>query len=131
MRIVKFGATNVANELAHMSDAEIDDLAFGLVELDRDGKILRYNAAEADIAGLDQEGMVGRDFFKDVAPCTQTDVFEGRFRKGVEEGKLDIEFAYVFDHQMPQTQVRVHMKQSDTGDTYWVMVKRVGVPVSR
>jgi hypothetical protein len=106
MRIVKFGATNVANELAQMSDEDIDKLAFGLVELDRDGKILRYNAA-------------------------QTDVFEGRFRKGVEEGKLDIEFAYVFDHQMPQTQVRVHMKQSDTGDTYWVMVKRVGVPVSR
>ncbi len=131
MRIVKFGATNVANELAQMSDEDIDKLAFGLVELDRDGKILRYNAAEADIAGLDQEGMVGRDFFKEVAPCTRTDVFEGRFRQGVEQGKLDIEFAYVFDHQMPQTQVRVHMKQADTGDTYWVMVKRVGVPVSR
>ena len=131
MRIVKFGASNVANELAQMSDAEIDNLAFGLVELDRDGKIVRYNAAEADIAGLDQTGMVGRDFFKDVAPCTRTDVFEGRFRQGVEEGKLDIEFAYVFDHQMPQTQVRVHMKQADDGDTYWVMVKRVGVPVSR
>ncbi len=131
MRIVKFGATNVANELAHMSDAEIDGLAFGLVELDRDGRILRYNAAEADIAGLEQEGMVGRDFFKDVAPCTRTENFEGRFRQGVEQGKLDIEFAYVFDHQMPQTQVRVHMKQADNGETYWVMVKRVGVPVSR
>jgi photoactive yellow protein len=131
MRIVKFGATNVANELAQMSDEDIDNLAFGLVELDRDGKILRYNAAEADIAGLDQEGMVGRDFFKEVAPCTRTDVFEGRFRQGVEQGKLDIEFAYVFDHQMPQTQVRVHMKQADNGETYWVMVKRVGVPVSR
>ena len=131
MRIVKFGATNVANELAHMSDAEIDELAFGLVELDRDGRILRYNAAEAEIANLDQEGMVGRDFFKDVAPCTRTELFEGRFRKGVEEGKLDIEFAYVFDHQMPQTQVRVHMKQAESGDTYWVMVKRVGVPASR
>ncbi len=131
MRIVKFGASNVANELAHMSDAEIDELAFGLVELDRDGRILRYNAAEADIAGLDQEGMVGRDFFKDVAPCTRTDLFEGRFRKGVEEGKLDIEFAYVFDHQMPKTQVRVHMKQAEEGDTYFVMVKRVGVPVPK
>jgi len=131
MRIVKFGAANVANELAQMSDEEINDLAFGLVELDRDGKILRYNAAEADIAGMDQEDMVGRDFFKDVAPCTRTDVFEGRFRQGVEEGKLDIEFAYVFDHQMPQTQVRVHMKQADTGDTYWVMVKRVEVSIPR
>ena len=37
MRIVKFGATNVANELAQMSDEDIDKLAFGLVELDRDG----------------------------------------------------------------------------------------------
>lgn len=131
MRIVKFGASNVANELAQMDDADIDNLAFGLIQLDRDGRILRYNAAEADIANLDQEGMVGRLFFKDVAPCTRTDVFEGRFRKGVEEGELDIEFAYVFDHQMPRTQVRVHMRQADDGETYWVMVKRVGVPVSR
>lgn len=43
MRIVKFSADNVANELADIADEE----------LDRTGRILRYNAAEADISERD------------------------------------------------------------------------------
>ena len=50
MRIVKFSADNVANELADITDEELDGLAFGAIELDRTGRIPRYNAAEADIS---------------------------------------------------------------------------------
>ena len=100
MRIIKFSADNVANELADITDDELDALAFGAVELDREGRILRYNAAEADISGRDQAGMVGRDFFADVAPCTRGATFEGRFRAGVKAGKMDVQFTYVFDHEM-------------------------------
>ena len=53
MRIVKFSADNVANELADITDEELDGLAFGAIELDRTGRILRYNAAEADISERD------------------------------------------------------------------------------
>ena len=131
MRIVKFSADNVANELADITDEELDGLAFGAIELDRTGRILRYNAAEADISGRDQAGMVGRDFFADVAPCTRGEAFEGRFRAGVKAGKMDVQFTYVLDHEMDATEVRVRMHTVEGKDTYWVLIKRVTPTVAQ
>ena len=131
MRIVKFSADNVANELADITDEELDGLAFGAIELDRTGRILRYNAAEADISGRDQAGMVGRDFFADVAPCTRGEAFEGRFRAGVKAGKMDVQFTYVLDHEMDATEVRVRMHTVEGKDSYWVLIKRVTSPVAQ
>ncbi len=131
MRIVKFSAHNVANELADITDEELDALAFGAVELDREGRILRYNAAEADISGRDQAGMVGRDFFADVAPCTRGEAFEGRFRAGVKAGQMDVQFTYVLDHEMDATEVRVRMHTVEGKDTYWVLIKRVTPTVTQ
>ena len=126
MRLVKFSAKNIANELANMTDDDLDSLAFGAVELDSEGVILRYNAAEAEISNREQEGMVGRNFF-DVAPCTRGEAFEGRFREGVESGKLDVQFTYVLDNEMTPTQVRVRMRNAEDKDTYWVLIKRVSM----
>lgn len=131
MRTVKFGASNAANEIARMSDEEIDQLAFGLVELDKDGTVLRYNAAEADLSGRTADKVIGRNFFSDVAPCTGTEEFEGRFRAAMAEGAVDLRFIYVFDNDMAPTQVSVHIQDSEQDDTYRVMVKRVPVPARR
>jgi photoactive yellow protein len=127
MRPVKFGENNLANELARMSDTDLDSLAFGAIDLDGDGKIIRYNAAEADISSREQAGMVGRNFFSDVAPCTRSEAFEGRFRTAVKAGRMDIQFTYVLDHKMLPTEVRVRvrMHQAEGKDTYWVLIKRV------
>ncbi len=124
MRLVKFSAKNIANELANLTDEELDSLAFGAIELDSEGVILRYNAAEAEISNRKQEGMVGQNFF-DVAPCTRGEAFEGRFREGVASEKLDVQFTYVLDNEMTPTEVRVRMRNAEDKDTYWVLIKRV------
>lgn len=61
-------------------DAQLDDLRFGVICLDAQGTILRYNLAEARLARLDRSKVVGRDFFRRIAPCTATPEFEGRCR---------------------------------------------------
>ena len=124
-RVVKFGESNAANEIARMSDEEIDGLTFGLIELAPDGTVLRYNAAEAEISGRPADKVIGRNFFTDVAPCTNTEEFEGRFRRAMEAGRVDLRFIYVFDHHMTPTQVSIHIQDSDEDQTYRVMVKRV------
>lgn len=126
MRLVKFSARSIGNELANMTDEDLDSLAFGAVELDRNGIILRYNAAEAEISNREQQGMVGRNFF-DVAPCTRGEAFEGRFRAGVASGVLDVQFTYVLDNEMTPTEVRVRMGRVEGEDAYWVIIKRVSL----
>ncbi|NBB90345.1 MAG: photoactive yellow protein [Spirochaetes bacterium] len=125
MDIVKFGQEDIENSLSQMDDKQLDDLAFGAIQLDKDGTILQYNAAEADITGRDPEAVKGKNFFTDVAPCTNTDEFFGKFKQGVDSGELNSLFEYTFDYQMQPTKVKVHMKKSLVGDSYWVFVKRV------
>ena len=63
-----------------LPDADLDALPFGVICVDRTGRILRYNLAESRLARLDRRQVLGRNFFRTVAPCTQTPAFEGRFR---------------------------------------------------
>jgi photoactive yellow protein len=122
---VRFGKDDIANVIGQMSASEIDELAFGAIELDAKGTILQYNAAESGITGRDASAVIGKNFFRDVAPCTSTPSFEGVFRKGVAADDLNTLFEYTFDYQMTPTKVKVHMKRSINGGSYWVFVKRL------
>ena len=125
MEVVQFGNDNIENTLANMKDGDLDQLAFGAIQLDGTGKILQYNSAEGDITGRDPKSVIGKNFFRDVAPCTDSKEFRGRFEEGVKSGSLNSMFEYTFDYQMKPTKVKVHMKQALVGNSFWIFVKRV------
>lgn len=122
---VGFGRDDIENTLSKMKSSDIDKLAFGAVELDAKGTILKYNAVEGAITGRDPKATIGKNFFKEVAPCTNTPRFKGEFDKGIATGNLNVMFEYTFDYEMKPTKVKVHMKKSLTGDSFWVFVKRI------
>lgn len=122
---LSFSDDQAAATLAGMNPEEFNSLAFGAIELDEKGTILRYNEAEGAITGRDPKEVIGKNFFMEVAPCTDSPEFRGRFRDGVNSGDLNITFEYLFTFQMRPTKVSVRMKQSLTGDSYWVFVKRL------
>ena len=125
MEVVQFGNDNIENTLANMKDGDLDQLAFGAIQLDGNGKILQYNAAEGDITGRNPNSVIGKHFFTDVAPCTDSKEFRGRFEEGVKSGEMNTMFEYVFDYQMKPTKVKVHMKKALVGNSFWIFVKRV------
>ena len=125
MNTVAFGKSDIENVLGKMSSGQINDLAFGAIELDASGKILKYNAAEAGITGRDAASVIGKNFFRDVAPCTSTPKFKGVFDAGVKSGDLNTMFEYVFDYKMAPTKVKIHMKKSISGTSFWIFVKRL------
>lgn len=125
LEIIAFGKTDIENVLGKMSGKDLDKLAFGAIELDSNGTVLKYNSAEGAITGRDPATVIGKNFFRDVAPCTAKPAFKGVFDAGVKAGKLNTMFEYVFDYQMQSTKVKVHMKRSISGASYWVFVKRI------
>ena len=125
MDIVGFGKDDIHNVLAKLSPQEIDQLAFGAVQLDEKGTVLQYNAAESGITGRAKKDVLGKNFFRDVAHCTNTPKFKGVFDAGVREGKLNTMFEYVFDYNMAPTKVKIHMKSAISDGTYWIFVKRL------
>nr|QQZ51415.1 PAS domain-containing protein [Phenylobacterium glaciei] len=67
--------------LKNKSASEIDKLAFGAIQLDRAGRVLQYNAMEGEITGRDPRATLGKNFFTEVAPCTNKPAFKGQFDK--------------------------------------------------
>ena len=106
-----------------MSEEELDKLPFGAIRLDRNGTILSYNRAEANLTGRDPRRVVGRNFFTEVAPCTNVQEFAGRFREGVEKGDMHIIFPFRFDFQMAPRDVTVTLFYSQNTDSAWVFVR--------
>lgn len=107
----------------HMSDQQLDALPFGAIRLDRDGTILSYNAREAAITGRDPHKVIGRNFFREVAPCTNVQEFAGRFREGVARGDLHVVFPYRFDFEMAPRDVTVTLFYSQATGSAWVFVR--------
>ncbi|MFW5825020.1 MAG: photoactive yellow protein [Marinobacter sp.] len=126
MELVKFGSDDIGNQLSKMDDKQIENLAFGAINLDAQGKILKYNKAEGEITGRNPSEVIGKNFFTEVAPCTNSPEFYGKFKDGVRSGNLSTMFEYTFDYKMKPTKVKVHMKKAlGDEDSYWVFVKRV------
>jgi photoactive yellow protein len=125
MDLVGFNKTDIDNVLNRMAEKDIDKLSFGAIELDGNGTVLKYNAAEGAITGRNPAAVIGKNFFRDVAPCTSKPAFKGVFDAGVRSGNLNTLFEYVFDYEMKPTKVKVHMKKALSGGNFWIFVKRV------
>ena len=122
---IEFGHHDIENTLAQLSEAQIDRLPFGAIELDAKGKVLGYNATESKITGRAKEEVIGKMFFNDIAPCCNTSSFRGVFDEGVKTGRLDTIFTYTFDYKMNPTRVKIHMRKAMATKTYWIFVKRM------
>lgn len=85
--------------LGRMTPEALDSLPFGVITLDRTGRVIGYNDTESRMAGLPKDAVLGRNFFGDVAPCAAVRAFEGRFRDFSEgRSRLALEtFEFVFN----------------------------------
>lgn len=70
-----FDRPDIAEMMEAMPAADIDQLPFGAIKLDKDDRVVFYSKREAADSGMGERGQVGRDFFRDIAPCFATDEF--------------------------------------------------------
>ena len=115
------------------SDAELDALPFGVIALDEEGTILRYNLYESRFARLDCNQVVGRSFFGEVAPCTRNDAFEGRFRALVAAGERSapVRFEFLFDFKFGAQHVSIEMVRAPSAPRFYLLVNRLKIAEAR
>ena len=92
------GCRHVATGVPGLTSEMLDMLPFGVIELSRAGTVLAYNRAEEQLSGLRRESVVERNFFTEVAPCTDVQSFRGRFERFLDGSELaqNFNFAYHF-----------------------------------
>jgi photoactive yellow protein len=97
-------------QIRGIPDLDADGLArlpYGVLRLDRDGTILAHNPAEARIAGRTGPDVIGQNFFRDVAPCTQVKEFEGRFHEFAKRGTEPVRFSFLFSFPLNPLRVTI------------------------
>lgn len=118
---VDFDAPDVGARIEQLTHAELDELPFGVIHLDRDGVVLFYSKTEGRQSGY---GVLpaGQDFFA-VAHCLATDGFQGRILRAMEEGPVDLEFGWKGDFSDPKRELRIRVQSSRQGGV-WILVER-------
>lgn len=92
-------------DLGSLTRDDLDCLPFGIVRLDEHDVVIAYNRAEASMAHLDRERVMGRNFFREVAPCTDVRELAGWIREARRTGEsarteLDFVFRFPFGEKL-------------------------------
>jgi photoactive yellow protein len=106
-----------------LTEDDFNALPFGAIKLDRDGRILKYNLYESQLAQRDPKEVIGQNFFTEVAPCTNVQEFAGRYRQGMADGKLNTTFPYRFLFPKRVVNVEITLVLNPDGESAWVFVK--------
>ena len=73
------------------------------------------------MSGRKKADVIGKNFFRQVALCTEVQAFEGAFLRGIKDKKLDATFAFVMPFARPRY-VTVTLLYSSLRDVIWVLI---------
>lgn len=118
-----FEKDDIGEILRHQDPDTLDNAGFGVIKVDDEGIVEFFNKWESELSGVKKDEAEGRNFFTQVAPCTNNRLFRGRFKKGVRRGELDETFTYTYTYKMRPTLVEVHMYRDEEGHN-WIMVQK-------
>jgi photoactive yellow protein len=119
------GTSEVLARADVLTEDELDTLPVGMIQLDRDGTVLKFNQTESSLARVDKGDAIGKSFFDEVAPCTKVQEFHGKFVEGVASRTLHTVFPYQFRFRDGrQKNVVISMFYSGSTETVWVLVQR-------
>jgi photoactive yellow protein len=118
-----FDAEGVGERLRKASPEALNEADFGIIRLDDEGIVEFYNRYESELSGVPPSEAIGKNFFTHLAPCSNNQLFQGRFEEGVRKSRLDERFTYTFTYKMRPTLVDVRLYRDEAGQN-WVMIHK-------
>jgi len=110
-------------DILGLSEVALNALPFGIIRLDKTGKILYYNQAQADLAHRTIATTVGLNFFSEVAPCAAVKSFQGRFNEFVTApGSRIVPFEFLFRFDWGTRKVSITMVKRAEDATVFIVV---------
>ncbi len=110
--------------MTEISIAEAEALPYGVVRLDRDGRVVAYNGAEATLAHRDRHDVLGQLFFEDIAPCTNVRELAGWVDGARNRGVSDTtRIEFVFEFAFGRELVEIALSYDDVTDGSQLIVR--------
>ncbi len=113
-------------DLSRVVPQLLDALPFGVIELSGDGIVTAYSRRESALSGLSPETVIGKNFFRQVAPCTAVTEFQGALealRAKGQNGHTKLRFVFKYAHGAKN--VEVAMVYHAATDTSTLLVRVV------
>lgn len=120
-----FDQPDLLARLDALSSEELDTLDFGVIGMDAQTAVQRYNATESRLAGLTPERVLSHPLFTVVAPCMNNFMVAHRFEEAAASGAaLDDTIDYVLTLRMRPAKVKLRLLAAPGTATRYVLVKR-------
>jgi photoactive yellow protein len=110
---------------------ELDAMPFGAIVVDLAGGIVAYNQYEARLARKDRDAVIGKNFFRDVAPCTAVQEFEGRMQTFIgSKSAVSERFNYFFPFLHGPIEVTITFIKLRGKERILIAIERTDTPGS-
>jgi photoactive yellow protein len=95
--------------------ATLDLLPYGIIVVDEEGQVLFYNAREEQIARRRRADVLGKNFFLEIAPCTQAREFYGQFKEAMHRvgAVANFHFHFPFPEHPREVEITLTSFQKD------------------
>jgi photoactive yellow protein len=124
-QVCSFSQEHLGEQLARLSDQDLDGLDFGVIGFDGGTVVTRYNDFESKAAGLTASRVIGQPLFTVVAPCMNNFLVAQRFEDAFDSGEaLDATIDYVLTLRMRPVKVALRLIAAPTATVRYVLVKR-------
>ena len=118
---IEFQTENLLDWLDAAPPEMLDRIAFGVVGMESDGAVRRYNLFESRLSGLPPERVIGRHFFTEVAPCMNNFMVSHRFET---ETELDAVVDYMFTFRLAPMNVRLRLLRRPDAHLMFLAVEK-------
>jgi photoactive yellow protein len=114
-----FSDANIIDWLDTHSEENYDSLPYGVVQMNGQGIVTAYNTYESVIGGISKENAIGKNFFVQVAPCTNNFMVAEKYK----QESLDEELPYLFTYVTQPTPVILRLIKGTNGKQYLLAIK--------
>ncbi len=105
---IEFSSKSLLTWLESQQNSMYDELPFGVVKMNKNGIVVYYNKQESTITGVDSGMAVGKNFFVQIAPCTNNFMVAEKYKLA----ELDEELNYLFTYVTTPTKVKLRLLKS-------------------
>jgi photoactive yellow protein len=117
--MLSFEEPELHERLDAAADSDLDAVGFGIVRMAQEGRVVFYNERESIYSGLRPERVLGKNFFTDVAPCTNNSLIAERL---LVAPALDAQIEYTLTFRMRPTPVRLRLLRSPASPWLYFLV---------
>ncbi len=97
---------DLIEHLADFDDEDLDELEFGVIGVDGQGIVRRYNRFQSQLGGMSRDRVIGQPLFTTVAPCMNNFMIAQHFEDALRNGTpLDHLVDWVFTLRMRPSKV--------------------------